>query len=163
MSDFQARERKTRSCNGLVEEFDGATPELGRVFRPEESKPGAPEVVILSHGLWQRSYGGRPDILGERLTSPRTLHRLQLGFKALPTIMERLRSRPIVIFSTDSFVFGSTEISITERPGMFGGGRPLSNVGHPEETGLPLRHARCPIRHARGSRPLLKGILACQD
>ncbi len=45
----------------------GTQPELGRMFRPEESKPGAPEVVILSHGLWQRSYGGRPGILGETI------------------------------------------------------------------------------------------------
>jgi len=46
----------------------GTQPELGRLFRPEESKPGAPEVVILSHGLWQRSYGGRADILGQVIT-----------------------------------------------------------------------------------------------
>ena len=46
----------------------GTAPALGRVFRPEESKPGAPEVVILSHGLWQRSFGGKADIVGSVIT-----------------------------------------------------------------------------------------------
>ena len=43
-------------------------PELGRAFREEEGRPGAAAVVILSHGLWQRRYGGEAGILG------RTLH-----------------------------------------------------------------------------------------
>ena len=42
----------------------GVAPELGRPFRPEESKPGAPEVVLLSHALWQKTFGGKPDVLG---------------------------------------------------------------------------------------------------
>ena len=46
----------------------GVQPELGRLFRPEEGKPGAPEVVILSHSLWQRAYGGQADILGQVVT-----------------------------------------------------------------------------------------------
>src|SRR5256714_11043325 len=30
----------------------GVEPQLGRAFRPEEDKPGANQVVIMSHGLW---------------------------------------------------------------------------------------------------------------
>ena len=44
--------------------FLGAEPMLGRHFRPEESVPGGPPVVILSHGLWQRRFGADPSIVG---------------------------------------------------------------------------------------------------
>ncbi|HEU4796834.1 MAG TPA: ABC transporter permease, partial [Pyrinomonadaceae bacterium] len=36
----------------------GVEPQLGRVFVPEEDRPGAQKVVLLSHGLWQARYGG---------------------------------------------------------------------------------------------------------
>ena len=46
----------------------GSRPALGRLFRPDESKPGAAPVVILGHSLWQRTYGGKPDIIGQSIT-----------------------------------------------------------------------------------------------
>ncbi len=45
----------------------GVRPPLGRVFRPEENKPGADEVVLLSHGLWQRRFGSDPHVLGRSI------------------------------------------------------------------------------------------------
>jgi putative ABC transport system permease protein len=40
----------------------------GRVFSNDEDKPGAAPVVVLSHGLWQRRFGGDPGILDQSLT-----------------------------------------------------------------------------------------------
>ncbi|MEO8658149.1 MAG: ABC transporter permease [Bryobacteraceae bacterium] len=39
-------------------------PALGRGFRPEENERGRDRVMVLSHALWQRKYGGDPAILG---------------------------------------------------------------------------------------------------
>ena len=38
-------------------------PLTGRLLAPEDEQPGAP-VVIISHGLWQRRFGGDPQIVG---------------------------------------------------------------------------------------------------
>lgn len=44
----------------------GLKPRIGRVFTEDEDEKGA-RVVVLSHGLWQRRYGGAPDILGRKI------------------------------------------------------------------------------------------------
>src|SRR5262245_7493406 len=43
-------------------------PSLGRSFRGEEDAYGHNQVVILSHQLWQKRFGGRNDIIGQSLT-----------------------------------------------------------------------------------------------
>ena len=43
-------------------------PILGRTFLPEDDKAGATPVALLSHSLWQRSFGSDPNILGRNLT-----------------------------------------------------------------------------------------------
>jgi hypothetical protein len=40
----------------------------GRVFTNDEDKPGATPVVVLSHGLWQRRFGGQTSIIGQAIT-----------------------------------------------------------------------------------------------
>ena len=45
----------------------GVAPALGRVFLPEEDAPGANNVVILSHGVWQRRYGADPKLVGKTI------------------------------------------------------------------------------------------------
>lgn len=42
----------------------GARAALGRVLLPEDEHPGAPRVVVLTHGLWKRRFAGDPGVLG---------------------------------------------------------------------------------------------------
>ncbi len=45
----------------------GVKPLIGRVFTEEEDEKGV-RVAVISHGLWQRRYGGSPDIVGRKIT-----------------------------------------------------------------------------------------------
>jgi putative ABC transport system permease protein len=42
-------------------------PLYGRDFLPEEDRPDIKQVVILSYGLWQRKFGGDPDVVGKQI------------------------------------------------------------------------------------------------
>jgi putative ABC transport system permease protein len=46
----------------------GVEPALGRKFLPEENQDGTHRVTILSHALWQRRFGGNPNIVGQQIT-----------------------------------------------------------------------------------------------
>jgi predicted permease len=48
------------------EYFDvfGVHPEHGGRFTEEHDRAGGPEAAILSHGLWQRHFGGQPEVVG---------------------------------------------------------------------------------------------------
>ena len=70
--------------NGVVNYTGGETPEQlrssqvsadyfrlfgapiirGRSFSPEEDRPNGEKAVVLSHGLWQRRFGGDPGVIG---------------------------------------------------------------------------------------------------
>jgi hypothetical protein len=46
----------------------GVRPALGRDFLPEETRPGGPNLVILSDGLWRSRLGADRNILGRTIT-----------------------------------------------------------------------------------------------
>src|SRR5215204_1517029 len=45
----------------------GAEAALGRALLPEEDRPGASRVAVLSHGLWQRRFGGERSAVGREV------------------------------------------------------------------------------------------------
>jgi putative ABC transport system permease protein len=45
----------------------GRRPLLGRDLRPDDSRVGAPSVVILGHNLWRTRYRSEPAILGRTI------------------------------------------------------------------------------------------------
>jgi putative ABC transport system permease protein len=48
-------------------------PFLGRTFTEDEGVPGQDDVVILSHGIWQRRFGADPTVVGTRIQLGATL------------------------------------------------------------------------------------------
>lgn len=68
------------TVDGTPERLDGARvlpgffellrvePLLGRVFRTVDGETGSARVAVLTHGLWQRRYGGDPAVLGRIIT-----------------------------------------------------------------------------------------------
>ena len=46
----------------------GAAPVLGRTLTPADDVPGADRAMVITHGLWQRRFGGSRDVLGRRIT-----------------------------------------------------------------------------------------------
>ncbi|HEX8148155.1 MAG TPA: ABC transporter permease [Pyrinomonadaceae bacterium] len=42
-------------------------PLTGRLLTPEDEKPGGSPAVVISHGLWQRRFGGDPQIVGRTI------------------------------------------------------------------------------------------------
>ena len=45
----------------------GVRPQVGRFFDEEEDKPGAERVMVLSHSLWQRHFGGNQEVIGKAI------------------------------------------------------------------------------------------------
>jgi len=45
----------------------GVKPIIGRNFLPEENQPDRDTVAIISHSLWQRRFGGDPNILSKTI------------------------------------------------------------------------------------------------
>jgi len=55
-----------RKATGNLWSVLGVKPLIGRVFSEEEDRNGA-RVAVISYGLWQRRYGGSPDVLGRKI------------------------------------------------------------------------------------------------
>jgi putative ABC transport system permease protein len=50
--------------------------QMGRLFRPTDDRVGYEPIAVISHGLWQRRYGGDPAIVGKSIevdSSPYTV------------------------------------------------------------------------------------------
>ncbi len=45
----------------------GVEPQIGRSFLPEEGRPGAESVVIVSEGLWKSRFGADPSLVGQSI------------------------------------------------------------------------------------------------
>jgi putative ABC transport system permease protein len=70
--DFETPEAPRRvTCYAVEANFLrtlGVAPAIGRDFKPEDDRPGAPTVVLLSHALWSSAFGGNAAVLGRTFT-----------------------------------------------------------------------------------------------
>ena len=105
--DGSARAVAYRTTAGLLDQAR-VPPLLGRLFTPAEDTPGAPDVVVLSHGVWQRRFGADPDVVGRviRLTGvPHTvIGVMPRGFLLPPIFAVRLVGTDVVIKEADFWV-----------------------------------------------------------
>jgi len=55
--------------NGSFSYFSmlGVTPQLGRLFGPQDFVPGFADQAVISDGLWRRAYGADPNVVGRTL------------------------------------------------------------------------------------------------
>jgi hypothetical protein len=69
---FAAAEGPERIPNAAVSwdifELLKVSPVLGRGFSEDEDAPGKANVIVLSHGTWQRRFGADPGVLGRTVT-----------------------------------------------------------------------------------------------
>jgi predicted permease len=45
----------------------GVRPALGRLWTPDEARPGGPPIAVVSHDFWLRRFGGAADAVGRTL------------------------------------------------------------------------------------------------
>jgi len=69
-------------------------PALGRGFSGEDDAPGAPPRVLLTHGYWQRRFGGADNVVGQMLVVNGTPTEV-IG--VLPAWFTFLRMRPAIV------------------------------------------------------------------
>jgi hypothetical protein len=106
----------------------------GRTFEPLEDLPNGADVVILTHGLWQRSFGSDPSVVGTTVSlgerSYRIVGVMTRGFDSLQT----------------------AELYVPLKPGPSGpgGGFNYRVAGRLRE-GVPAPR-RMPSRHSRSMR-----------
>ena len=46
----------------------GVEPQIGRTIAAAEQGPGGQRVLVISHGLWQRRFGGDNAVLGQKVS-----------------------------------------------------------------------------------------------
>ena len=67
---------------------------MGRRFSADDTKPGAPDRVMLTYGYWQRKLGGDPNAVGKPMTIDGTPYEI-IG--VLPESFRFLDRRPLVL------------------------------------------------------------------
>src|SRR5205085_1585789 len=78
----------------------GVQPERGRSFLASEDAPGKNLVVMLSHDLWRRSFGGNPEIVGESIAlGSRSYLIVGVLPKEMPSVFSFDARKPADIYS----------------------------------------------------------------
>jgi putative ABC transport system permease protein len=68
------REPETLETQSVTADFFpvlGTKPIIGRTFTAENEVTGRARVAVISYGLWQRRFGGAPDVIGRPLPGQR--------------------------------------------------------------------------------------------
>ena len=137
------------TVTGNYFELLGLRPVRGRLLAPEDDRPSAPRVAVISSGLWERAFGRDPDVVGRTLYV-RTLPYVIVGvappeFYGMPPIPG---SRRVSVFRKEEVRLGATELAAWRRPWRV-----------PPASSPPCRGHR-PLRRHRGRVPRPAGGLS---
>jgi putative ABC transport system permease protein len=128
---------RVEGVNGSFSYFSmlGVTPQIGRLFGPQDFVPGFASTAVISDGLWRRAYGADPNVVGRTLlldTDPFTI----IG------VLPRGFRHPGPTTSGDADVFGAGGFSGDPFPPPIRGNRVLgSGIGR-LKPGLTLAQAQ---------------------
>src|ERR1700752_4229005 len=116
---------RVEAVNGSFSYFSmlGVTPQLGRLFGPQDFVPGFAAEAVISDGLWHRAYGSDPNVLGRTL-------RIDNDPLKIIGVLPRGFRHPGPTTSGDAEVFGAGGFSGDPFPPPIRGNRVLvSGIG----------------------------------
>src|SRR5260370_39025744 len=113
----------------------GVTPQIGRLFGPQDFALGFAPVVVISDGLWRRAYGADPIVLGRTL-------RLDNDPYTIIGVLPRGFRHPGPPVSGDVEVFGAGGFSADPFPQPMRCPRSLVSGIGPLKPGLTLEQAQ---------------------
>ena len=96
-------------------------PIVGRIFGAEDDTPGQPLRVVLTHGYWQRRFGGAGNVVGQSLVidgkPAEVIGVLPSSFKFLRTRPEIVLPMPLDVSAPRGISFGFQALARL-KPGM---------------------------------------------
>src|SRR5262252_8576074 len=128
---------RVEGVNGSFSYFSmlGVTPQIGRLFGPQDFVPGASPEAVISDGLWRRAYGADPNVLGRTI-------RIDNDPLTIIGVLPRGFRHPGPTVSGDAEVFGAGGFSADPFPPPMRGTRILvSGIGR-LKPGLTLAQAQ---------------------
>jgi predicted permease len=128
---------RVEAVNGSFSYFSmlGATPQIGRLYGPQDFVPGFAAEAVISDGLWRRAYGADPNVLGRTI-------RLDGDPFTIIGVLPRGFRHPGPTTSGDVDVFGAGGFSADPFPPPMRGTRILvSGIGR-LRPGLTLAQAQ---------------------
>src|SRR5690348_2690116 len=128
---------RVEGVNGSFSYFSmlGVTPQIGRLFGPQDFVPGAASIVVMSDGLWRRAYGADPNVVG------RTVRLDNDSFKIIGVLPRGFR-HPGPTVSGDVELFSAFGFSAPPFPPPKRGTRILVNAIGRLKPGLTVAQAQ---------------------
>src|SRR5499425_1758728 len=128
---------RVEGVNGSFSYFSmlGVTPQIGRLFGPQDFVPGFAAEAVISDGLWRRAYGADPNVVGRTI-------RLDNDPLTIIGVLPRGFRHPGPTTSGDAEVFGAGGFRADPFPPPMRGTRILvSGIGR-LKPGLTLAQAQ---------------------